>query len=96
MTKRKTDARKTNATVDFGYDPATANEPLLFRRADGRLEQLCEHGVGHTVAIDRVIYYKGGSYETATEREKAAWWVHGCDLDDDGEPCCKNMKLLHD
>lgn len=55
------------------------------RRADGRLEQLCEHGVGHTVAIDRAIIMS-----VATEKDKAAWWSHGCD------GCCANMERLHD
>lgn len=56
------------------------------RRGDGRLEQVCEHGIGHTVAIDRVIYF---DYATATERDKDAWWSHGCD------GCCDNMERLH-
>jgi hypothetical protein len=36
-------------------------------RADGRLERVCEHGVGHTVGHQRG--YLLGSYET----------IHGCD-----------------
>ena len=68
----------------------TMTNPRYFRRADGRLEQMCTHGVGHTVAIDRVRYYKGGSYATATEREKEAWWSHGCC------GCCAEMERLHD
>ena len=37
------------------------------RRADGRLERLCEHGVGHTVAVP------------AEHAETDAYWIHGCD-----------------
>jgi hypothetical protein len=36
-------------------------------REDGRLERVCEHGIGHTVGHTRG--YLMGSYET----------IHGCD-----------------
>ena len=72
------------------WSAAAEREANYVRRWSGVLEQLCEHGIGHTVAIDRVGFYRGGSYETATDKEKAAWWSHGCD------GCCKNMERLHE
>ena len=36
-------------------------------REDGRLEQYCEHRIGHTVEVPP---------QYALER---SWWVHGCD-----------------
>ena len=36
-------------------------------RLDGRVEQLCEHGTGHTISI------------RAVERPSESWWTHGCD-----------------
>lgn len=49
-------------------------EARYLRRSDGRLEQVCEHGVGHTVAIDRVPWVKWNDPKSIH-----AWWVHGCD-----------------
>ena len=60
---------------------------LLIRRGDGRLERVCEHGIGHTVAIDRVPYIQ--PYAEADERTRDAWWSHGCD------GCCKDFEALH-
>jgi len=37
------------------------------RRADGRIEWICEHGVGHTIEVP-----KG-------KEDSEAWWSHGCD-----------------
>ena len=37
-------------------------------REDGRLERICEHGIGHTV----------GHKDPRKLRERYAW-VHGCD-----------------
>lgn len=39
----------------------------LITRADGRVEWVCEHGVGHTINVPLPF---------VTEQ---AWWVHGCD-----------------
>lgn len=39
----------------------------MIRRADGRLEWACSHGVGHTVAVPAVV------------ADQDAWWAHGCD-----------------
>lgn len=63
-------------------------DPYLIRRGDGRVEEICCHGIGHTVAIDRVPYLR--PYSEAKDRDKQAWWSHGCD------GCCKNMRRLHD
>jgi DnaJ-class molecular chaperone len=36
-------------------------------RSDGRVERVCEHGIGHTVSI------------RAVDRPSESWWAHGCD-----------------
>lgn len=42
--------------------------PLQFElRLDGRLEWVCNHGTGHTVAIPKKY------------QEQKSWWTHGCD-----------------
>ena len=43
------------------------NYPKYVRREDGRLEQTCKHGIGHTVRVP------------AEYQNDSAWWVHGCD-----------------
>ena len=43
------------------------DETLFVKRADGRLEWQCKHGVGHTIKVPFCY-----------EKQKA-WWVHGCD-----------------
>lgn len=43
------------------------NKEELNQRADGRVEWVCEHGVGHTIYVPKKF-----------EKENA-WWVHGCD-----------------
>lgn len=63
------------------------NGPRFGRRSDGRLERICKHGVGHTVAIDRVLYIQ--PYEASKETDRDAWWSHGCD------GCCAGMERLH-
>ena len=50
------------------------SEPQFIRRADGRIERICEHGVGHTVDISGVRYV-----DFDDERSVSAWWSHGCD-----------------
>lgn len=66
-------------------------EKRYLRRSDGRLEQVCEHGIGHTVAIDRVPYLERYiDYQHTSVAWRDAWWSHGCD------GCCKNMERLHD
>lgn len=39
----------------------------LFYRTNGRVEWLCPHDVGHTVAVP------------ASHVDSVAWWTHGCD-----------------
>ena len=36
-------------------------------RADGRVEWICEHGIGHTMHVPEKY------------KDDWAWWVHGCD-----------------
>ena len=74
------------------WSAAAEREANYIRRADGRLEQVCEHGVGHTVAIDRVRYYEAGvkTYDKTSPRWREVWWSHGCD------GCCDNMERLHE
>lgn len=76
-------------------------EAEFLRRGDGRLERVCEHGIGHTVAIDQVPYLHCGGCNRllkdhrienhvfwAGEREAEAWFTHGCD------GCCKLYERL--
>ena len=48
-------------------------EHRFIKRADGRIEYVCEHGVGHTVAVP------------GDKEDESAWWIHGCD----GSVCCE-------
>ena len=41
----------------------------FIEREDGRLEQLCKHGIGHTIKIPKGI----------KKKDQWAWWSHGCD-----------------
>ena len=36
-------------------------------RQDGRVEWLCEHGIGHTIYVPK------------KHTKDISWWVHGCD-----------------
>lgn len=36
-------------------------------RSDGRVEWICEHGVGHVVSVP------------SNYRNESFWWIHGCD-----------------
>lgn len=61
------------------YGTGAYNEHFVFR-TDGRVEEMCEHGVGHTVSIRGVT-----AGLTAGEQGGDVWWAHGCD------GCCRNM-----
>ena len=39
----------------------------LFYRIDGRVEWICEHGIGHTMKVP------------SEHLDDKSWWVHGCD-----------------
>jgi hypothetical protein len=39
----------------------------IIQRADGRIEWICEHGVGHTIEVPKQFI------------EDESWWVHTCD-----------------
>ena len=50
-------------------------------RVDGRVERVCEHGVGHPVCI------------LACGSGADGWaWVHGCDVGEDGRACCADFE----
>lgn len=59
-------------------------------RADGRVEIVCEHGVGHTTyesAVRCAEQYKEWEQSEATREEVIDVWLsHGCD------GCCKDYK----
>jgi len=45
-----------------------AREPYIFcHREDGRIEWICEHGVGHTIRVPAKYVHK------------KEWYSHGCD-----------------
>ena len=54
--------------------------PNKIHRADGRVERLCSHGVGHTVFIP--------VHGSITKAEEDAWWMHGCCI----QNCCKDYR----
>lgn len=56
------------------------------RRADGRLEWVCSHGVGHTVWIPSHIYKTVETLKAGDQEKIDAWFSHGCD------GCCKEVK----
>ena len=37
------------------------------QREDGRIERVCEHEIGHTIAVPPL------------HKDEPHWWVHGCD-----------------
>jgi len=37
------------------------------KRTDGRIERMCEHGIGHTIFVP------------LEHKDETAWWTHGCD-----------------
>ena len=47
---------------------APGQKEILVIRPDGRIEQLCEHGIGHTIGHRDLAKYDDPSI-----------WVHGCD-----------------
>jgi hypothetical protein len=55
--------------IDRTIKITTSKWSLTFR-SDGRIEVVCVHGVGHTVAIPKNIRGK---------KNRDAWWSHGCD-----------------
>jgi hypothetical protein len=48
-------------------DPYVPTPPVYLTRSDGRVERVCEHGIGHTIAVPAHYF------------EDVSWWVHGCD-----------------
>jgi hypothetical protein len=40
---------------------------ILQYRADGRLEWVCDHGIGHTIDVPEEYAHIN------------TWWIHGCD-----------------
>lgn len=44
--------------------------PLVFRM-DGRVEWVCKHGTGHTIAVQPLLF--------SFESWKGSWGTHGCD-----------------
>ena len=50
---------------------------LYAQRYDGRIEQICQHGIGHTIYAPKIKQKDGTLFED---------WTHGCD------GCCKNFK----
>ena len=85
------EAAPLHAAQDWSYKADVERAKRLLRRADGRLEELCEHGIGHTVAIDRVPFREGAAhYKDTSQKWRDAWWSHGCD------GCCKDMERMHD
>lgn len=51
---------------------------VYLKRADGRIEFVCKHGVGHTIDAPKEYKKKLGKY----------WNMHGCDS------CCSKKKHL--
>lgn len=77
-----------------GYSPVTPNlfcrecwgsglaGPDVVFRMDGRVEVVCDHGVGHTVCV-RACRYR-------TEADRKALWAHGCC----GSDCCRGYERI--
>lgn len=66
---------RMEAYVKLAEKLADKSEQYL-TRTDGRIEWLCEHGVGHTVDAPKKYKKEVGKY----------WNVHGCD------GCCGDRK----
>ena len=58
----------------FSVPVAAVDIPTQMRE-DGRVEGVCEHGIGHTLIIPERV--------TKSAESTAAWFAHGCD------GCCK-------
>jgi hypothetical protein len=58
------------ANVTKSKEPNTDEPDFIYDlvRADGRLERVCEHGVGHTVG-----------HKNAKMLKEEYIWIHGCD-----------------
>ncbi len=52
---------------DWLLKKAYEDRDINIRRADGRIEWICEHNVGHTVYVPK------------EQADKEAYWYHGCD-----------------
>lgn len=42
---------------------------------DGRIEWMCEHGIGHTIMIPNVK----AEEDSTLKDTRDAWFLHGCD-----------------
>ena len=49
------------------FPPSSWGKDKVTYRSDGRVERMCEHGVGHTRFVPRRL------------ADQEAYWVHGCD-----------------
>ena len=58
-----------------------SNTMNLNLNKDGRVEQLCEHGVGHIIAIPRYAVERIEARRSLMRRngELIAWFIHDCD-----------------
>jgi len=72
---------KEDRDVFYTTIEALSTEGKLNQRADGRVEWVCEHGVGHTIMIPDWVKKKSKELQDA-------WWLHGCD------GCCSKLKLI--
>ena len=44
-----------------------SKDDRIINRLDGRVEWICEHGIGHTIYVPPEVEHED------------AWWIHGCD-----------------
>ena len=81
----------TSEIEELAWMNGLVTSPVFLRRADGRVERVCAHGVGHTVSINHVRFFsRDGGYAAQDQRERDAWWSHGCD------GCCKPEWRQHE
>lgn len=62
--------KKTSVPTNVMYTMEHTDN--LNYRYDGRVEWVCEHGVGHTIEIPEWVKKKG------TKQQKIVWFSHGC------------------
>jgi len=70
---------QTREDIELKFRRKNPFRTTLIWRADGRLEWMCRHGVGHTVFAPEVKQTNGVVFRD---------WVHGCD------GCCRGIKVV--
>ena len=64
--------------IELKFRSLNPDRTTLIWRLDGRLEWMCEHGVGHTVFAPKIRQDDGTIHQN---------WIHDCD------GCCSGLEI---